>query len=151
VAERSLQAHYAELARIGVEARIEAGQVLWHEGDPGDTVALLPIDAQTDTSSTDARPVERSRVTKLYVFEGLDRIEVERASAGEIVALAGLEGVEIGLTITDVDHPDRLEGIAVEGSAESLGRHVTSSVVKAIFMVIVLDGLFAMFFAAIRF
>jgi CRP-like cAMP-binding protein len=41
VAERSLQAHYAELARIGVEARIEAGQVLWHEGDPGDTVALL--------------------------------------------------------------------------------------------------------------
>ena len=43
-----------------------------------------------------------------------------------------------------------LEGLAVEGSAESLGRHVTSSVVKAIFMVIVLDGLFAMFFAAIR-
>jgi phospholipid/cholesterol/gamma-HCH transport system permease protein len=44
-----------------------------------------------------------------------------------------------------------LEGLAVEGSAESLGRHVTSSVVKAIFMVIVLDGLFAMFFAAIKF
>jgi phospholipid/cholesterol/gamma-HCH transport system permease protein len=44
-----------------------------------------------------------------------------------------------------------LEGLAVQGSAESLGRHVTSSVVKAIFMVIVLDGLFAMFFAAIRF
>jgi phospholipid/cholesterol/gamma-HCH transport system permease protein len=42
-----------------------------------------------------------------------------------------------------------IEGLAVEGSAESLGRHVTSSVVKAIFMVIVLDGLFAMFFAAI--
>ena len=41
MAERSLQAHHAELARIGVEARIEAGQVLWHEGDPGDTVALL--------------------------------------------------------------------------------------------------------------
>ena len=44
-----------------------------------------------------------------------------------------------------------LEGLAVEGSAESLGRHVTSSVVKAIFMVIVLDGLFAMFFAAINY
>lgn len=44
-----------------------------------------------------------------------------------------------------------LEGLAVAGSAESLGRHVTSSVVKAIFMVIVLDGLFAMFFAAIRY
>jgi phospholipid/cholesterol/gamma-HCH transport system permease protein len=44
-----------------------------------------------------------------------------------------------------------IEGLAVQGSAESLGRHVTSSVVKAIFMVIVLDGLFAMLFAAIRY
>ncbi|MDB5591761.1 MAG: transporter permease [Enterovirga sp.] len=43
-----------------------------------------------------------------------------------------------------------MEGMRVEGSAESLGRHVTSSVVKSIFMVIVLDGFFAMFFAAIR-
>lgn len=41
------------------------------------------------------------------------------------------------------------EGFAVHGSAESLGRRTTASVVKAIFMVIVLDGLFAMFFAAI--
>ena len=44
-----------------------------------------------------------------------------------------------------------IEGFAVEGSAESLGRHVTASVVKSIFMVIVLDGLFAVFFAAINF
>jgi phospholipid/cholesterol/gamma-HCH transport system permease protein len=43
------------------------------------------------------------------------------------------------------------EGLAVEGSAESLGRQVTASVVKSIFMVIVVDGLFAMFFAAIRY
>ena len=41
------------------------------------------------------------------------------------------------------------EGMEVRGSAESLGRCVTSSVVKSIFMVIVMDGLFAMFFAAI--
>ena len=44
-----------------------------------------------------------------------------------------------------------IEGIAVQGSAESLGRHVTASVVKAIFMVIVLDGFFAIFFAAINY
>lgn len=42
-----------------------------------------------------------------------------------------------------------MEGLKTQGSAESLGRQVTSSVVKAIFMVIVLDGVFAMFFAAI--
>jgi phospholipid/cholesterol/gamma-HCH transport system permease protein len=44
-----------------------------------------------------------------------------------------------------------MEGLKVKGSAESLGQQVTSSVVKAIFMVIVLDGIFAMFFAAIRY
>jgi phospholipid/cholesterol/gamma-HCH transport system permease protein len=44
-----------------------------------------------------------------------------------------------------------MEGLAVEGSAESLGRQVTSSVVKSIFMVIVLDGVFAIFFAAINY
>ena len=43
-----------------------------------------------------------------------------------------------------------VEGFAVEGSAESLGSKVTNSVVKSIFMVIVVDGLFAMFFAAVR-
>jgi phospholipid/cholesterol/gamma-HCH transport system permease protein len=42
-----------------------------------------------------------------------------------------------------------IEGFDVEGSAESLGQHVTNSVVKSIFMVIVIDGLFAMFFASI--
>jgi phospholipid/cholesterol/gamma-HCH transport system permease protein len=44
-----------------------------------------------------------------------------------------------------------VEGLAVAGSAESLGRQVTASVVKSIFMVIVVDGIFAVFFAAIRF
>ncbi len=44
-----------------------------------------------------------------------------------------------------------VEGMKVGGSAESLGRHVTSSVVKSIFVVIVLDGMFAIFFAAINF
>lgn len=43
------------------------------------------------------------------------------------------------------------EGMEVRGSAESLGRCVTSSVVKSIFMVIVLDGLFAMFFATVNY
>ncbi len=44
-----------------------------------------------------------------------------------------------------------LEGLAVAGSAESLGRRVTSSVVKSIVMIVVVDGLFTVFFAGIRF
>ena len=44
-----------------------------------------------------------------------------------------------------------VEGLQVGGSAESLGRHVTASVVKSIFVVVILDGMFAIFFAAIDF
>ena len=42
-----------------------------------------------------------------------------------------------------------VEGLQVQGSAESLGEQTTNSVVKSIFLVIVLDGIFAMFFASI--
>jgi phospholipid/cholesterol/gamma-HCH transport system permease protein len=44
-----------------------------------------------------------------------------------------------------------MEGLATQGSAESLGRQVTASVVKSIFMVILVDGMFAMFFASIAY
>src|SRR5690348_6382321 len=92
--------HSPYLGRLGI-GRIERGTV-----HVGDEVVLLPLDA--------SMPGERSRVTKLFGFEGLERVELDEASAGEIVALAGLEGVEIGYTLADVAHPDRLAGIAVE-------------------------------------
>jgi phospholipid/cholesterol/gamma-HCH transport system permease protein len=43
-----------------------------------------------------------------------------------------------------------LEGFKVEGSAESVGRHTTSAVVQSIFLVIVFDALFAMFFMEVH-
>src|SRR2546423_2620768 len=92
--------HSPYLGRLGI-GRIERGTV--HVGDP---VALVPLD--------ETQRVEQSRVTKLFTYEGLDRVEVPQASAGEIVALAGLESVEIGLTVADSEHPERLEGISVE-------------------------------------
>src|SRR5204863_10090478 len=72
----------------------------------GNIVALLPLDPNL--------PGEQGRITRLFGFEGLERVELSEAPAGEIVALAGLDGVEIGLTVTDVEHPERLAGIAVE-------------------------------------
>ena len=111
------------LGRLGI-GRIERGQV-----KVGDSVALLPMISGTeiDPDTGELRGVERARVTKLYVYEGLDRIEVAAAEAGEIVALAGLENVEIGLTITDPEHPDRLEGIAVEEPTISVDFLVNNS------------------------
>jgi len=105
--------HSPYLGRLGI-GRIERGTV--HVGDP---VMLLPLDG--------AQKGEQSRVTKLFTYEGLDRIEVPDASAGEIVALAGLEGVEIGLTVTDTEHPERLAGISVEEPTISVDFLVNNS------------------------
>ncbi len=55
---------------------------------------------------------ERARY--LYVHQGLERVEVEHAEAGEIVAIAGLEGIAIGETLTDPAHPVSLPPIHVE-------------------------------------
>ena len=54
------------------------------------------------------------RASYLYVHQGLKRIEVEEAQAGEIVALAGLEGIGIGETLADPDQPVQLPPIKVE-------------------------------------
>lgn len=111
------------LGRLGI-GRIERGVV-----KVGDTVALLPMlgAGEIDPDTGELKGVTRARVTKLYAYEGLERAEVTSASAGEIVSLAGLENVEIGLTITDPEHTDRLEGIAVEEPTISVDFLVNNS------------------------
>lgn len=54
------------------------------------------------------------RVRYLYVHEGLQRTEIDSAEAGEIVAIAGLEGIAIGDTLADPEHPVALPPITVE-------------------------------------
>ncbi|HMA43450.1 MAG TPA: translational GTPase TypA [Gemmatimonadales bacterium] len=93
------------LGRIGI-GRIERGRVR-----VGETVALLPLGAPGPVGDGS---YEQARVVKLFGFEGLERVELAEAAAGEIVALAGLAGVEIGKTVTAPDHLERLAGIAVE-------------------------------------
>lgn len=58
--------------------------------------------------------IQKTRVKELYVFEGLKREQTESASVGEIVALAGMEDINIGETITLVDNPKPLPVIAVD-------------------------------------
>ncbi|HEV7239518.1 MAG TPA: translational GTPase TypA [Thermoanaerobaculia bacterium] len=86
---------------------------------------------------------KKGRITKLTVFEGLKRIEVEEASAGEIVAVAGFADVEIGETFTSAETPEALEPIAIDEPTVSMfwlvndspfagteGKYVTSRNIK---------------------
>jgi GTP-binding protein len=70
----------------------------------GDSVALIRHDGTT----------ERHKISKVFVFQGLKKVEVESASAGEIVALAGIDDVNIGETITDTDNLEALPVITVD-------------------------------------
>ena len=58
--------------------------------------------------------LEDARVTKIYSFDGLRRIEVNEASAGDIIAIAGMEDVDIGETIADQADPTPLSFVAIE-------------------------------------
>jgi phospholipid/cholesterol/gamma-HCH transport system permease protein len=87
-----------------------------------------------------------------YVYSGISPdtfIERLRDAIGLNTYYAGLIKAPFMAIIIGV--MAAMEGMKVEGSAESLGRRVTASVVKSIFVVIVVDGLFAMFYAAIDF
>ena len=53
--------------------------------------------------------LQPTRITKLYTFRGLERDEAESVAAGDIVAIAGVEGIQIGETITDLEAPAPLE------------------------------------------
>ncbi len=58
--------------------------------------------------------VEKGRVTRLLGFHGLNRIEKESARAGDVVAIAGLEEIEIGETIADAENPVALPTIEID-------------------------------------
>jgi GTP-binding protein len=56
----------------------------------------------------------KARLTSIMTFDGLARVETEAASAGDIVAVAGIGDISIGETITDIDEPSPLPTIAIE-------------------------------------
>ena len=86
------------VGRIAI-GRINAGSV-----QQGQTVALLQADQK----------ITQSRIAQVFVFENLGRTEVQHAEAGDVVALVGLEDLEIGDTVSDPEHPRWLPRLSVD-------------------------------------
>ena len=100
--------HSSYVGRIAI-GRVERGVVRMGQR----VLRLSPADGDPESAGV-ADAGRTARVTGLYTFNGLDRIDIEEALAGDIVGLAGTDGVEIGDTLTDPRFPERLGGITVE-------------------------------------
>lgn len=70
--------------------------------------------------ATPGGPLRPARITKIYRFKGADKVETEEAGVGEIVAVAGMESITIGETLTDPLTPIPLEGIEVDPPTVSM-------------------------------
>jgi GTP-binding protein len=64
--------------------------------------------------------IEQTKVTKLFAFDGLKRVEIDQAAAGDIVCLAGIEGITIGETISDPENHVRIPPIAIDEPTVSM-------------------------------
>ena len=64
--------------------------------------------------------IQKSKIKELHTFEGLGRKRVESVQAGDICALVGLEGFEIGDTVADVESPEGLKTIAIDEPTMSM-------------------------------
>ena len=114
--------------------RIAVGKVTRGELHAGDNVTLAKRDGQT---------MVKSKIRELMVFDGLGKTKVDKVSCGEICALVGIEGFEIGDTICDFENPEPLPPIAIDEPTMSMlftinnspffgkeGKYVTSRHIK---------------------
>ncbi len=101
--------HSPYLGRMAV-GRVERGSIR-----VGDRVMLLEPRPIVTLGSYDPLPGDQTgKVARLFTFEGLQKVETPEVVAGDIIALAGMEDVEIGATLVDPEHPEPLAGITVE-------------------------------------
>ena len=124
-----LQLLVANLDASDYLGRIAIGRIVNGRVATGDAIAVSKLDGA----------VERTRVTKLYVFNGLERMEVAQAAAGDVICLAGIDHITIGETITSPDDPRPIPPMHVDEPTVSMvfgvntspmagrdGRYVTS-------------------------
>ena len=62
----------------------------------------------------------QGKIAKLFTYEGLKRVEAEEIEAGDIVAIAGIQDINIGETICDVNHPEKIEFVNIDEPTVSM-------------------------------
>jgi GTP-binding protein len=102
--EGTLQMQITSLDYSSFVGRIAVGRVSRGEIKENMPVSLVKRDGT----------IVKSRIKELFVFEGLGKLKVSAIKAGEIVAITGIEGFEIGDTIADFDKPEGLTPIAID-------------------------------------
>jgi len=105
-----LQLLVANLDSSDYLGRIAIGRIFNGRIKIGDSVAVCKLD----------RAVQETRVTKLYAFDGLKRVEVQDAAAGDIVCVAGIADITIGETIADAEQRVAIPPIAIDEPTVSM-------------------------------
>lgn len=108
--EGPLQMQIASLDHSPFTGRIAIGRVFRGVINEGDTVALC---------TKEGNP-KKMRVKELFVFQGIGRARVKQVRSGDLCAVVGLEGFEIGDTIADAEQPEALPRIAVDEPTMSM-------------------------------
>src|SRR6476659_9970810 len=108
--EAPLQLLVANLDASDYLGRIAIGRIFNGRVKIGDPVAVVKLDTA----------VQHTKVTKLYAFDGLKRVDIQEAAAGDIVCLAGIEDITIGETITDMEHQTAIPPIAIDEPTVSI-------------------------------
>ena len=109
-ADADLQMLVANLDSSDYLGRIAIGRIFNGRVRIGDQVAVCKHDGR----------VQQTKVTKLFAFEGLRRVDITEAAAGDIVCLAGIEDITIGDTIARLENPVAMPVIAVDEPTVSM-------------------------------
>ncbi|PYU92484.1 MAG: translational GTPase TypA [Acidobacteria bacterium] len=115
--ENSLQILVTNLAYSDYVGRIAIGRIFSGKVAVGDTISVCKLSGS----------VEKTKITQLYSFEGLKQVPVQQAEAGDIIALAGIEGISIGETVADAENPVPLPAIHVDEPTISMIFQVNTS------------------------
>ncbi len=102
--EEPLQFQVALLDYNDYVGRIGIGRVFRGQIKVGDQVTVMKLDGST----------KNFRVTKLFGFMGLDRVEINEAKAGDLIAVSGMEDIYVGETVTPVDHQEALPLLRID-------------------------------------